>query len=282
MNVDAGSITLGAAFVAGLAGSGHCLGMCGGIAGALAMRGSAGAVPPTFGSRLAMALVYNVSRVASYAIAGALAGLLGRALLRAVDVAPLSIALRVLAGLVMIAAAGRLLFGWRLLDPLEAAGAGLWRRIAPGAGRGARRDGLAGAVSLGLAWGWLPCGMTYSMLLLAATTASAGMGALVMAAFGLGTLPSMVSATVAFERAARALSTKASLRAAAGMLLLACGAWTGGNALYSGYMRAGDGHSGHEGHVMTPGMDMPVDHAALGHEVPAEEATAADPGATGN
>lgn len=301
MNVDAGSITLGAALVAGVAGSGHCLGMCGGIAGALAMRGASGPVQPTFGSKLLLALVYNVSRVASYAVAGALAGLLGRALLRAVDVAPLSIALRVVAGLVMIAAAGRLLFGWRLLDPLEAAGSKLWRRIAPGAGRGARRDGVAGAVSLGLAWGWLPCGMTYSMLLLAATTASAGMGALVMAAFGLGTLPAMVSATVAFERAARLLSTKASLRAAAGMLLLAFGAWTGGNALYSGLTR-GSGHSGHaghvmpapasgtgheghvmpaapaaghEGHVMTPGMDM------SGAEQPAEQATAVDPGATG-
>ncbi|NJD30414.1 MAG: sulfite exporter TauE/SafE family protein [Gammaproteobacteria bacterium] len=301
MNVDAGSITLGAALVAGLAGSGHCLGMCGGIAGALAMRGAAGPRQPTFGSKLLLALVYNVSRVASYAVAGALAGLLGRALLRAGDVAPLSIALRVVAGLVMIAAAGRLLFGWRLLDPLEAAGSRLWRRIAPGAGRGARRDGVAGAISLGLAWGWLPCGMTYSMLLLAATTASAGMGALVMAAFGLGTLPAMVSATVAFERAARLLSTKASLRAAAGLLLLVFGAWTGGNALYSGLTRGGGhaGHAGHvmpapsaapaaaghEGHVMTPGMDMSgmdmAEHPA-GHvmEPPADQATATDPDAT--
>lgn len=296
MNVDAGSITLGAAFVAGIAGSGHCLGMCGGIAGAFGMRGAGGAVQPGFGSKLTLALVFNVSRVASYAVAGALAGLLGRALLRAVDVAPLSIALRVVAGLVMIAAAGRLLFGWRLLDPLEAAGAGLWRRIAPGAGRGARRGGIAGAISLGLAWGWLPCGMTYSMLLLAATTASAATGALVMAAFGLGTLPAMVSATVAFERAARALSTRASLRAAAGMLLLAFGAWTGGNALYSGYARGAGGHSGHaghvmpapapaatghEGHVMTPGMDMSGDHSGHVMEPPAEEATA-DTGTTGN
>ncbi|HEX9207153.1 MAG TPA: sulfite exporter TauE/SafE family protein [Steroidobacteraceae bacterium] len=265
MNVDAGSITLGAALVAGLAGSGHCLGMCGGIAGALAMRGSTGGTPPTFGSRLTLALAYNLSRVASYAVAGALAGLLGRALLRAVDVAPLSIALRILAGLVMIAAAGRLLFGWRLLDPLEAAGAGLWRRIAPGAGRGARRDGIAGAISLGLAWGWLPCGLTYSMLLLAATTASALTGALVMAAFGLGTLPAMVSATVAFERAARALATRASLRTAAGLLLLAFGAWTAGNAAYHGLARAGHaGHTmetgtpaptGHEGHRMTTGQN---------------------------
>ncbi len=131
--LDAGSLSLGAALIAGLAGSGHCLAMCGGIAGALwrcaAVREGGRS------SRVALALAYNLARVASYTLAGALAGLLGRTLLRAVDVAPLSIALRVLAGAIMVAAAGRLLFGWRLLDPLEAAGSGLWRRIMPAAGR---------------------------------------------------------------------------------------------------------------------------------------------------
>ena len=83
-------------------------------------------------------LAYNLSRVASYGVAGAIAGLLGGALLRAIDVAALSVAFRVLSGLIMLAAAGRLLFGWRLLDPLEAAGSGLWRRIAPLAGKPAR------------------------------------------------------------------------------------------------------------------------------------------------
>ena len=233
---EAGSLSLAAALVAGLAASGHCIGMCGGIAGALAMRAPQAGV----GTKLVLALAYNLSRVTSYAIAGALAGLLGRTLLHAVDVRPLSIAFRVLAGLIMLAAAARLLFGWRLLDPLESAGSGLWRRIAPWAGRQGRSGGLGGAVGLGLAWGWLPCGMTYSMLLLAATTASASMGAGVMLAFGLGTLPSMVTATVAFERVARLLSSRATLRNVAGVLLLAFGLWTAGNALWP---RAG--HTGH-------------------------------------
>ncbi len=250
MTPDSGSLSLAAAAVAGLAASGHCLGMCGGIAGALAMRRPDAA----FGSKLGYALAYNLSRIASYAIAGALAGLLGRTLLQAVDVAPLSIAFRVVAGLIMIAAAARLLFGWRLLDPLEAAGSGLWRRVAPWAGRQGRSGGLGGAVGLGLAWGWLPCGMTYSMLLLAATTASVPMGAAVMLAFGLGTLPSMVTATVAFERIARTLSSRATLRNVAGVLLLAFGLWTAGNALRHGSSHAGHGqpaqtqdHSQHGG-----------------------------------
>jgi len=227
MTPDPAALSLGAAFVAGLAGSGHCLGMCGGIAGALAMRRP----QATFGTKLGLALAYNLSRITSYAIAGALAGLLGRTLLAAADVKPLSIAFRVVAGAIMIAAAAQLLFGWRLLGPLEAAGSGLWRRIAPWAGRQGQAGGLGGAIGLGLAWGWLPCGMTYSMLLLAATTASVPLGAAVMLVFGLGTLPSMVTATVAFERMARLLSSRATLRNAAGALLLAFGLYTAGSAL---------------------------------------------------
>ena len=245
MTPDAQAMSLGAALLAGFAASGHCIGMCGGIAGALAMRSRQSGT----GARLAMALAYNLARITSYAVAGGIAGLLGRTLLNAVDVKPLSVAFRVLAGLIMLAAAGRLLFGWRLLDPIEAAGSGLWRRIAPWAGRQGRSGGIGGAIGLGLAWGWLPCGMTYSMLLLAATTANVATGAAVMLAFGLGTLPSMVTATLAFDRIARGLARRASLRAIAGALLLAFGLWTAGNALY-GMARGNGSHGTHDGHAM--------------------------------
>jgi sulfite exporter TauE/SafE len=258
-----GAISLGAALIAGLAGSGHCLGMCGGVAGALAMRARTTHAGGVSESRVALALAYNLARISSYALAGTLAGLLGRTLLRAVDVAPLSIALRVAAGLIMVAAGGRLLFGWRLLDPIEAAGAGLWRRLAPWTNRGVHRAGLTGAIGLGLAWGWLPCGLTYSMLLLAATTASVTQGALVMAAFGLGTLPSMLTATLVLDRAARALASRASLRNVAGTLLVAFGAWTAGNALYHGFAHGQGGHGA--AHAM--------------HEETATPATPAQPGA---
>jgi hypothetical protein len=263
--LDPGALSLGAAFVAGIAGSGHCIGMCGGIAGALAMRRPQAA----FGAKLGYALAYNLSRITSYALAGALAGLLGRTLLKAVDVAPLSIAFRVVAGLIMLAAATKLLFGWRLLDPLEAAGSGLWRRVAPWAGRQGRSGGVGGAIGLGLAWGWLPCGMTYSMLLLAATTGSVAMGAAVMLAFGLGTLPSMVTATVAFERMARALASRATLRNVAGVLLLAFGLYTAGNAL----RHVGQaGHGGHDGHAQQSAPAQADPHPGdEGHHMPAAD-----------
>jgi len=244
------TLNLGAALVAGIAASGHCAAMCGGIAGALAMRDrEAGG-----GKRLANVLAYNLSRVTSYSAAGAIAGLLGGALLRAIDVGALSLAFRVLSGLIMLAAAGRLLFGWRLLDPLEAAGSGLWRRIAPMAGRQRGTGGVRGAIALGIAWGWLPCGMTYSMLLLAATTASAPLGAAVMLAFGVGTLPSMMTAGVAFDRVARLLSTNLSLKRVAGTLLLLFGLWTAGFAIY--HAMGGAAHHAHH---------MPAD-APAGHE----------------
>jgi len=226
--MDTTTLNLGAALLAGLAASGHCAAMCGGIAGALAMRDREAGT----GARVANVLAYNLSRVTSYAVAGAIAGMLGGALLRAVDVRALSVAIRVLSGLIMVAAAGRLLFGWRLLDPLEAAGSRLWRRIAPMAGRQSGHGGLRAAIGFGLAWGWLPCGMTYSMLLLAATSASAPLGAAVMLAFGAGTLPSMTTAGLAFDRVARLLSTHLSLKRVAGLLLLLFGLWTGGYAIH--------------------------------------------------
>ena len=247
--MDTTTLSLGAALVAGLAASGHCAAMCGGIAGALAMRDREAGT----GTRLANVLAYNLSRVVSYAAAGAIAGLLGGALLRAVNVSALSVAFRVLSGLIMIAAAGRLLFGWRLLDPLEAAGSGLWRRIAPLAAAKRGPGGVRAAIGLGLAWGWLPCGMTYSMLLLAATTASAPLGAAVMLAFGAGTLPSMVTAGIAFDRVARVLATRLSLRRVAGFLLLLFGLWTAGFAIH----HATSGSAGHAQHAPA---DAPAGH----------------------
>ncbi|HEX7373458.1 MAG TPA: sulfite exporter TauE/SafE family protein [Steroidobacteraceae bacterium] len=229
---------LWSAFLAGLAASGHCASMCGGVAGALALR-RPDASP---GSKLAMGLAYNLARVASYALAGALVGLLGHLVLHSLDIGLLAVVFRVFAGLIMLAVAGRLLFGWRLLDPLEAAGAGLWRRVLPWAGRQGRTGGIGGAVGLGLAWGWLPCGMTYSMLMLAGMTGGAASGAAVMAAFGAGTLPSMVTATVAFERIAAVLGRRATLRNVAGVLLLAFGLWTAGDAIYMSLAGGGQHH----------------------------------------
>ena len=245
---------LPAALAAGLAASGHCAAMCGGVAGALALRHRAS----TPGRRMLSALVYNLARISSYAAAGALAGLAGGALLSAIDIGALVLAFRVLSGAIMVVVAGRLLFGWRLLDPLEAAGAGLWRRLGPAAARAGDGE-LRSALRLGLAWGLLPCGMTYSMLLLAATTASPWTGAGVMLAFGAGTLPAMTTAVLVFERTAGLLSHRASWRRVAGVLLLAAGLWTAGYAA----LHAGGTHHHAPAGTTTP---SPASEPATGHE----------------
>ena len=245
---------LPAALAAGLAASGHCAAMCGGVAGALALRHRAS----TPGRRMLSALVYNLARISSYAAAGALAGLAGGALLSAIDIGALVLAFRVLSGAIMVVVAGRLLFGWRLLDPLEAAGAGLWRRLGPAAARAGDGE-LRSALRLGLAWGLLPCGMTYSMLLLAATTASPWTGAGVMLAFGAGTLPAMTTAVLVFERTAGLLSRRASWRRVAGVLLLAAGLWTAGYAV----LHAGGGHHHAPAGTTAP---SPASEPTTGHE----------------
>ena len=249
---------LPAALAAGLAASGHCAAMCGGVAGALALRHRAS----TPARRTLSALVYNLARISSYAAAGALAGLAGGALLAAIDIGALALVFRVLSGAIMVAVAGRLLFGWRLLDPLEAAGAVLWRRLGPAAARPGAGE-LGSALRLGLAWGLLPCGMTYSMLLLSATTASPWAGAGVMLAFGVGTLPSMTAAVLVFERAAGLLSRRASWRRVAGVVLLVAGLWTAGYAV----LHAGGAHHGAHHHPPTGSTTpSPASEPTTGHE----------------
>lgn len=240
MNGAAEGVGIAAAVVAGLAASAHCLAMCGGIAGALSVGrdGRADRFAP---------LRYNLARVASYGVAGALAGAAGSVLLQAFDVQRLSIALRVVAGLVMLAAAARLLFGWRLLDPLEALGARAWRRLVPAGRLASSRSGALRSIGLGLAWGALPCAMTYSMLLLAATTASAAAGAAVMLAFGAGTLPAMLGAGLVLHGAGRRLGRIGNWQRIAGALLLAFGLWTAGNAVWHARGGAVD-HQHHRHH----------------------------------
>jgi hypothetical protein len=255
MNGTVEGVGVAAAFVAGLAASAHCLAMCGGIAGALSVR--AGGRADRFAP-----LRYNLARIASYGVAGALAGAAGGVLLQAFDVQRLSLVLRVVAGLVMLAAAARLLFGWRLLDPLESLGARAWRRLVPAGRLASSRSDALRSIGLGLAWGALPCAMTYSMLLLAATTANAATGATVMLAFGAGTLPSMLGAGLVLRGAGRRLGGPGNWQRIAGALLLAFGLWTAGNAVW--HARGGAVDHEHHGHHGQAGSGD-----AVAREIPA-------------
>ncbi|HSN70848.1 MAG TPA: sulfite exporter TauE/SafE family protein [Steroidobacteraceae bacterium] len=208
----------GAAILAGLAGSMHCVGMCGGIAGALAMRSGGADGRP----HAAPVIAHHAGRLISYAIAGGIAGGMGASL--AVLFKPEQVGpwLRIAAGVLIVLLGLRLALRWNPLAAVERAGARIWSRLAPAAGRLAGRSGLAPALGLGALWGFLPCGLVYSVLLIAVVSGSAWHGSIVMLAFGLGTLPSMLTSSLVGSRASRFLAGARS-RVAASVVLVAFG-----------------------------------------------------------
>lgn len=185
---DSGYLAL---FLVGLLGGTHCVGMCGGIVGALSM-GAPG--------RWSMHLAYNAGRILSYTAAGAAAGALGAASMSLEGQMPVRLALYLLANLMLVALGLYLLGVTRALAFTERAGQHLWRRLQPLTRRFLPARTVAQALPLGLLWGWLPCGLVYSALASSLTAGSASRGALLMLLFGLGTLPNLLLAGILFAR----------------------------------------------------------------------------------
>jgi len=204
-----------ALFLIGLLGGTHCIGMCGGIVGALSM-GAA--------SRPSLHLAYNAGRIISYALAGAIAGALGGASLVLSGQLPVRIILFVLANLMLVALGLYLMGVTRALAFSERLGQRLWRHLQPLSRRFLPARSVAQAFPLGLLWGWLPCGLVYSALVTAMTSGSALHGAGMMLAFGLGTLPNLLLAGLLAVRL-KAYAANRALRTAAGLLVLAFGLW---------------------------------------------------------
>ncbi|MFK3721904.1 sulfite exporter TauE/SafE family protein [Pseudomonas fulva] len=208
---------LGSALVLGLLGGGHCMGMCGGLMGALTL-----AIPPAQrGRRLRLLVAYNVGRVLSYTVAGLMLGMAGWAVANS----PAVFVLRIMAALLLIAMGLYLAGWWSGLTRIEAMGRGLWRHIQPVASRLLPVSSLPRALLLGALWGWLPCGLVYSTLLWAASQGDALYSAGLMAAFGLGTWPVLLATGLAAERVNRLLRRR-SVRVAGGMLVVLFGVWT--------------------------------------------------------
>jgi sulfite exporter TauE/SafE len=166
--------------------------MCGGIAGSLgALSGGTGR------SLAAPALQFNVGRMFGYALLGALAGGILGAAGEIMALKPLGKWLRALTALMVLLIGLRFLLDWRGLDVIERGGAGLWRRIMPLAVRISQRHDWIGRLGLGICWGFLPCGLVYTVLMTAASTGKVVSGAATMFAFGVGTLPAMLGLTLA-------------------------------------------------------------------------------------
>ena len=206
-----------AIFLVGLLGGTHCVGMCGGIVGALTVP-----MPGAARRQWPIHLAYNLGRIATYIGLGALMGALGTAGLLFNDVLPVQLALYVLANL-MLVALGLYLTGFTaLLAPVERLGQRLWRRVQPLTRRFLPARSPFQALPLGMLWGLVPCGLIYSVLATALVTGSAARGATLMAAFGLGTLPNLLLAGMLFKRL-RDVTRNTKVRFAAGLLVLAFG-----------------------------------------------------------
>jgi len=211
---------LTAAFIVGLLGGTHCVGMCGGIVAALSS-GLAAEVRAAKGRLLANQLAYNLGRIGSYMIAGVAAGALGRqaTAFELIEGFPLG---RIIAGVVMILMGLYLAGWWHVLQVLERLGARLWKHIEPLGRRFIPVRHPGQALALGLVWGWLPCGLVYSALALAWVSGSGRQGASVMLAFGLGTLPTLLTLGVAFGMLGRWVRD-VRVRRVAGILVILLG-----------------------------------------------------------
>jgi hypothetical protein len=201
-----------AVLLTGLLGGVHCAAMCGGIATGFSVWS------PRAGWRAALQL--NLGRVAGYVLAGAVVGGVGDGLLRLFEWSALATAMRVAVGLVLIIAALRLLDRRGRLSLLARPGARLWRWLQPLQRRLLPTNTLARRLAAGVLWGWLPCGLSTTMLAAAWFQASARDGALTMAVFGLGTLPVMLPLTWSGARVGRWLQQPAPRRYAALFILL--------------------------------------------------------------
>jgi len=246
-------VSLVGATLLGLFGGLHCIGMCGGISASLA-----GALPQTSTprGRVLAQFGYNFGRIFSYAVAGALAGGLGLSVLALIGPGGTT-ALRVLAGLFLVAA-GLYLSGWWMgMARVEQIGAKAWRHIAPFARRLGPLDRPWKLVALGAIWGWLPCGLVYAALAGAVAAGGAAEGALWMVCFGLGTLPIMLTGG-ALSNSLMGFVNRVRVRWAVGALVIGFGLWTIAAATLMGHAGA-EGHAAHSSIQITAPIDLARD-----------------------
>lgn len=219
-------------FLIGLSGGVHCVGMCGGIAGAFSVAAPAKPAFPVAvrtqgagsvaGAAATRILSFNAGRIGSYMLAGAIMAGLAGGVQSFVRVLALQTAGYWLANLMLVALGLSLMGAWQGVARLEALGQILWRRVQPLMKPMLPVQNRWQAFALGGLWGWVPCGMVYSVLMTAMVTGSPVQGALVMLAFGLGTLPLLAGMGLAGTRLAAVLKMKPARRIA-GLVVLSFG-----------------------------------------------------------
>jgi len=214
------TLTLGAALLLGLAASGHCLVMCGGISAAL---GVATAKRADGKPRPALLVCYQVGRMLSYALAGLLLGGSLGGLVDLLDIEAVRRGLRVLSAIALLLAA-MVAFG-RLRDPGSGLGRHIWPKLAPIGRKLLPVTSLPRALGFGMVWGWMPCGFVYTVLVIATLQLDAVRAAATMLAFGVGTAPALIAAAFGAQTMARFIARPSGKRVA-GTVLVASAALT--------------------------------------------------------
>lgn len=216
-------VPLVSAFVFGLAGSTHCLVMCGGVVGM-----ASASMPVRLRKRplrqLPLALSYNLGRITSYGFGGIIAGGVGAVVVELGVVHRAQLGLQIIAAAFMIGAGLHLAGFLPAFAKVEVLGKPIWSRIEPFARRFFPVDSPLRAMGLGLLWGWLPCGLVYAALALALVSGSALEGGLTMLAFGLGTLPMLLAMNTVAGALAR-VAKHPTARRVAGLALGLMGAF---------------------------------------------------------
>ncbi|WP_339720011.1 sulfite exporter TauE/SafE family protein [uncultured Paraglaciecola sp.] len=199
------------ALLIGLAGGVHCVGMCGGIVGAFAY-----AVPKN-APLLPYTLAYNLGRITSYTLAGAITGWAG--LLFAQQINKGIVILQFVSGVFLLLLGLYIAGWWQGLTKIEKLGSKFWQVIHPWSKTFIPFKSPLQAIPYGMIWGWLPCGLVYSVLTWSLASGSAVQGAIIMAGFGLGTLPVMILMATGFNKI-QTLIQKPKAKILMGLLLL--------------------------------------------------------------
>lgn len=207
-----------AAILMGFLSSLHCIGMCGSIIGTL----SYSLAPEIRNNKFrlfALVFNYNLGRILSYALAGGLVGFLSSMVNLPFDQGQGHRILQILSAIVMTGA-GLHLAGWfPRFAYIEKMGVGLWKLVEPFGRKLIPVHNSLQALFFGMIWGWLPCGLIYTALALAATTGDVLNSSMTMLAFGLGTLPAVMGIGIMTQLLAR-ISKAKHLRQAVGVLFI--------------------------------------------------------------
>lgn len=206
------------AFLMGLFGALHCVGMCGSITGVLTF-----SLPMETRNNSVRLLgylgYYSLGRILSYTLAGALAGAFGAGLLFEISPQYGHSILLLTATLLMIAV-GLYLAGWfPAFARIEKVGAPIWKKLEPLGRKLLPVSAPWQALLYGMIWGWLPCGLVYSALFVALGQGGMIQGGVFMLLFGVGTLPAVMATGIFADQILR-FARNPQMRMLAGVLLI--------------------------------------------------------------